>query len=292
MELRRAELAGAWYPNQKSECQRIFEGFEADAVDARAGAPLSPNRQGPLRAGIVPHAGWVFSGSIAYDVLRELAELAAPPETVALFAGHLHPRSPATLLERGACETPLGPLPVDEPLAAALAARFPALHLESPQRHSQDNSAEVVFPLIKHFFPDAHLLVLGAPPNTLSLRLADALLAAAAELSRTMVFVGSTDLTHYGPNYRFTPKGIGPEAEAWVRETNDRAFLQRALAAETTTLLDEALASHNACCPGAAAAAIHCARAAGANAGRELRYSTSADRRPASSFVGYGGVVL
>jgi AmmeMemoRadiSam system protein B len=291
MDLRRAELAGAWYPDRDHECQRLFDAFDSDAVSAP---------EGTLSAGIVPHAGWVFSGSIAYNVLRELAQRAeTPPETVVLFAGHLHPDAPASVLVSGACETPFGDLVVDEPLAAALAQRLPDLQRETPRRHSQDNSAEVVFPLIKHAFPEARALVIGAPPSATSLAVAEALLAAAAELSRTLTFVGSTDLTHYGPNYRFTPQGSGPEAERWVRETNDSAFLQRTLAAETTALIDEALANRNACCPGAAAAAIHCARAAGATEGHLLRYATSADvlmgaaaDRRATSFVGYGGVVL
>ena len=52
-----------------------------------------------------------------------------------------------------------------------------------------------------------------------------------------------------------------------------------------------ALSSHNACCPGAAAAAIAAIRRGGVERGFLVDYTTSYDRHPDSSFVGYAGVI-
>lgn len=281
--LREPELAGAWYPADRSGCERSFGRFEEEGVVAGATG---------LRAGILPHAGWVFSGSIAYNVVRELARRGRPAETLVLFAGHLPPRAKISLMASGSCWTPYGPLEVDEELARAVIAHVPGLRVEEPRRHSQDNSAEVQFPLLKRFFPEAKLLLFGAPPRVETLDLVAPLLEEADSLGRELLFFGSTDLSHYGPNYGWMPKGRGPEAERWVREVNDARFIEAALAEQGETIIARGLAEHSACCPGAAAAAIHAARRLGNASGQSLRYATSTEIRPDESFVGYAGLVF
>ncbi|MBK8480447.1 MAG: AmmeMemoRadiSam system protein B [Proteobacteria bacterium] len=280
-QLRVAELAGSWYPATPAGCQASFGRFERGAVDSQ---------RTQLVGGIVPHAGWAFSGAIAYNVVRELAAAASASETIVLFAGHLGPDAASTVMQHGQCWTPFGPLDTDEALVQQLATAAP-LRAESPLNHTQDNSAEVVFPLIKHFFPAARLVILGAPPRAATLQLADAVVEAARRLGRPIAVIASTDLTHYGPNYGWTPQGSGAGAERWVRETNDPLFLAAACEGTPLEVLQTGRLHRNACCPGAVAAAWQCAQRLGASSGERLRYATSADVRPNASFVGYAGVV-
>lgn len=280
-QTRTAELAGSWYPATPTACQASFGRFERGAVEST---------RTQLVGGVVPHAGWAFSGAIAYNVLRELAAAASAAETVVLFAGHLGPEATSTVMQHGQCWTPFGPLDTDEALVQRLSTDAP-LRAESPLDHTQDNSAEVVFPLIKHFFPAARLVILGAPPRAATLQLADAVIDAAEQLQRKIVVIGSTDLTHYGPNYGFSPQGHGAAAERWVREVNDPLFLAAACEGSPLEVLQTGRVHRNACCPGAVAAAWRCAQRLGASSGERLRYATSSDVRPDASFVGYGGIV-
>jgi hypothetical protein len=283
MTVRQADFAGSWYPRGDQECLRIFGEFE-EACHGSRGAD-------PLRGGIVPHAGWVFSGRIAYSVVRELARRAPAADTVVLFGGHLGPRSPATVMVEGEFWTPLGQIPTDAELAQAVAEK---LHLvrETPEDHTPDNTVELQAPIIRHLFPQARLVVIAAPPRADTMLLADTTVDLALALGRRMVAVGSTDLTHYGPNYGWSPRGRGPEAETWVREVNDRRFIELACQLDPTAAIEEALEHHNACCPGAAAAAIRCGHQLGAKSAELLAYATSADVRPDDSFVGYAGIVF
>ena len=280
--LRRAELAGSWYPGDRLECLDTLEAFAAEI--ASEDPPLG------LVAGIVPHAGWYYSGALAYEVIAQLAAAQPELETVVLFSGHLSPQGRASVLAEGACETPLGPIEVDAALAQAVLERAPGALRETPSRHSQDNSAELQFPLIRHCLPQARLLCCGAPPSGGSEVLAEAVLSSASALGRKLAVVGSTDLSHYGPNYRWEPQGRGAAAERWVRETNDRRFIEACVAMERERLVPLALSEHNACCAGSALAAIRCAQELGASSGALLRYCTSADRRPSTSFVGYAAI--
>ena len=283
---RRMELAGSWYPATAEECTQALEGF---ALTGRRTADKA-------RVAIAPHAGWTYSGSIANNVIAKVAG-SQNADTVILFAGHLRPQSATTLLIEGACETPLGPIPVDKPLAGALAESLKAsqaagpVALETPSTHSQDNSSEVLFPIIKHHFPECSLLVVGAAPRQDAVDLADAVIETAGHLGRNIVVIGSTDLTHYGPNFGWTPHGTGKPAVDWVRTVNDRRFIEACVAGEPSLVVERGVAEHSACCPGSAAAAIRCAQRFGCHNGQLLRYSTSADYRASPSFVGYAGIV-
>jgi hypothetical protein len=212
-------------------------------------------------------------------------------DTVVLFGGHLRPSSPTTIMDHGEFWTPFGEIPTDEELARAVCQEF-KIQRESPERHTPDNTIELQAPMIRHLLPGAKLIVVGAAPNDETLELARGIVARARELGRDLMVLGSTDLTHYGPNYGWAPKGHGEEALRWVKEDNDPRWIERACELDTRAMIDEALERQNACCPGAAAAAAECARGMGSTEGELLAYSTSADIRPDASFVGYAGIVL
>jgi AmmeMemoRadiSam system protein B len=156
-----------------------------------------------------------------------------------------------------------------------------------------DNAVELHLPFVKHFFPAAALLVLGVASGPRAVAIGRGVGERLAVAARRAVFVGSTDLTHYGPSYGLTSQGSGEAAEAWVREINDRAFLGALLAGDEQAALAHARAQRSACCPGAAAACMAAVRAyAGTIRPRLLTHYLSCDVQPADNFVGYGGMVL
>lgn len=285
MTQRMPHFAGSWYPDTRSECLRTFEEYEEQS-QARSG-------DGALVGGIVPHAGWVFSGRLAYQVVREAARARGEVDTVLLFGGHLGPSSPITIMTHGDFWTPLGPIPTDTELADAVAGELEP-QLEDPQLPQRDNTVELQAPIIKHLLPRARMVVIKAPPNPHTLRLSQVVVQEAQKLGRRLLVLGSTDLTHYGPNYGWSPRGRGVEAQQWVRAENDSRFIELALALEPEAMMHEALVSQNACCSGAAAAAVECGRQLGAAAGELLVHSLSSDspHGGGDSFVGYAAIVF
>jgi AmmeMemoRadiSam system protein B len=283
--VRRAVFAGSWYPARASECEREIRAFVE-----RGG--IRPPRLRRLVGGILPHAGWYFSGNIACNVLYFLKTAEGPPpDVLVLFGMHLSPSSPSIMMPKGAWETPFGALPVAEELAGVLAHQFP-FRLETVDRFTQDNTIELQLPFVKYFFPKATILALGVPPADASLAIGQAVVDAARQLGLTLKVIGSTDLTHYGSNYGFTRHGSGPSAVAWVKQENDRRIIEAMLDLDPKRLLAEALENQNACCPGAAATAIEAGRHLGAGEAESISYTTSHDRSPGESFVGYVGIVF
>ena len=110
--------------------------------------------------------------------------------------------------------------------------------------------------------------------------------------NKRVVVLGSTDLTHYGPNYGFAPNGHGPEAVKWVKEVNDKKFIDQALKLDGPGMLKAAQADQSACSAGGAVAAVAAAKAQGAQKAALIDYYTSYDVMPGDSFVGYAGMVL
>jgi len=284
-QLRRAVFAGSWYPARAAECEREIKEYIGGADTA------PPGRRG-LVGGILPHAGWYYSGSIACNVIYALKTAEGPaPDVVALFGMHLSPSSPNIMMPKGSWETPFGPIPVAEDLAAALVQQFP-FRLETADRFTQDNTIELQLPFIRYFFPHSRILAMGVPPTEASLAVGRAAVEAARQSGLTLKVIGSTDLTHYGSNYGFTSHGSGPSAVAWVKRENDRRVIEAMLDLDPGRVMAEALENQNACCPGAAATAIEAGRHLGASAAESLSYATSHDRSPGESFVGYVGIVF
>jgi len=283
MVARRADFAGSWYPGNRSDCEKVIEEF------AETARPC-PDNGSPRVGGIVPHAGWFFSGRTACNVVQCLRG-SEEPDTVVLFGRHLHPGSRRYIMTEGEWETPLGNLQIDGDVASRLTLEF-EFTVETATRYEQDNTIELQLPFIRYFFPRARIVPVGVPPDPESLEVGRRVVDIAVSMGRRLLVVGSTDLTHYGMNYGFSPKGSGEGAVDWVKKENDRRVIDRMLAMDAQGVLSEAMKSRNACCAGAAAAAIEAAGRMGASEGVELEYFTSYDIRPDTSFVGYVGVLF
>lgn len=272
-----------WYPSDPDGCQEMIRDFTRRAEERALPTPLAG------RAGIVPHAGWVFSGRLAALTLSTLARGLPELETLVLLGGHLGPRSKPWILTSGRWPTPMGDVALDAELARAIAeqAGLPSL---SPDEYEPDNTIELQMPLIRALLPAVRVVPAGIPATPDAPRVGEIVVQAAADLGRRTAVVGSTDLTHYGPNYAFEPMGSGEDALRWVREQNDRRATELMTALDAETLLAEAPERRFCCCPGAASATLSAARAAGARAAHLLEAATSYDTRPDASFVGYASV--
>jgi AmmeMemoRadiSam system protein B len=283
MNIRKAILAGSWYPGSASGCEKEIKAFLKDHSQKTTSERV-------FTGGISPHAGWYFSGSIACNVIRCLID-EHPPDVFVVFGMHLHTGSPSYIMTDGGWETPFGVIEIETTLASALTEKF-SFQIETANNFTQDNTIELQLPFIKYFFENAKLVPIGVPPTPHSLEIGKAVADISKHLGLRIKIVGSTDLTHYGPNYGLVKKGTGPKALDWVRNENDRKVIDAMLDMDPRSVINEALASHNACCSGAAATAIAAAKELGAGKAETIAYSTSYDKSPGDSFVGYVGIVF
>lgn len=290
MSTRKPVVAGQFYPGDREEClAQVRACLEAEALPAEVPASIV--------AGIVPHAGWTFSGSVAALAFRAIAECGRAVETFVMCGtahGYFGPQAADDESEAWAC--PLGEVAVDLALREKLVRRG-AVAVDAAA-HRGEHSIEVQIPFLVHLFPGAKILPLTVPPTHGALSLGESLAEIVTESGQEAVIIGSTDLTHYGPRYGFTPMGAGSEGLHWAKEVNDRAFIDWALELDSERLLAGAIENGNACGPGAAAATIGAARRLGAQRGTLLAHTHSNDvlRRTMGSAsrdsVGYAALVF
>ena len=280
-----------WYPLGRDACIRAIEAMKV--APAPADMPERPV------AGVVPHAGWVFSGATALSVVKAIASRRQPKTFVLFGPSHrLHLRSGA-VFSVGAWKTPLGAAQVDERLASEILSRAGPLAVDDPNPHLPEHSLEIQVPFIQYAVPGAKIVPILVPPSRETVDLGRIVGQAILSLNADAVCLGSSDLTHYGSNYGFTPVGVGPAALQWVRDENDRGMMDVMVRLDAEAVVPTAQEHMNACGAGAIAATMAAARELGATRGCIIQYTTSYDvmretmgRTDYQAAVGYGGVVF
>ena len=280
MSTRKRSLPRGWYPVDAKDCKREIESFMEG---------WSPPRDIPTLGlgGIVPHAGWYFSGKLTARVFHTLKSQ-RKVELVVLYGGHMGSGDLPRVITEESWETPFGDMKIHRDFVETL---MKGMDMKKESSSSGDNTIEVQLAMVKHFFPEAELVAVRSPHSSKAIDLGKKVAEIAKEKGISILAIGSTDLTHYGPNYGFVTKGIGPQSVGWVKNENDLGLIKAALKMDAGGVLAHAEEHDSACSAGAAAAALTTCKAMGAEKGVLLDYYTSHDIMPDASFVGYAGIV-
>ena len=154
----RCSGAGKWFPDDPRELRTTIEKY-LDAAEA-------PEIQGQLRAIVVPHAGYQYSGATAahaYKLLqgREIRRV------IILAFSHSTRISGASVLDVDAYETPLGSVAVDREAVAALLENedFKTVQAAHRTEHSDENQLPFLQCVLGEDFKIVSILV-GPGPMT------------------------------------------------------------------------------------------------------------------------------
>ncbi|MGD0319546.1 MAG: AmmeMemoRadiSam system protein B [Nitrososphaerales archaeon] len=263
MKLRRAAVAGSFYPSTRSDLSSMLNSCYLH--------PLGPGRVPPAPPGdasivavVSPHAGYEYSGPVAAHSYLHVSSLRAPDLIVIVAPNHYGVGSGVATFKEGEWETPLGRMRVDEEAASEL-VRDSGIVSFDPEAHRMEHSLEVQLPFLQQIYGDS------IPILPISLLFQD------LETARTVgesvvkvvkgkraVLVASSDLTHYEP-------------VAKARE-KDGALIDQVKKLDLDTFystLDRLRVT--ACGFGAIATVMAASRALGLERGELLKYATSGD---------------
>lgn len=186
--VRPTAVAGTFYPDDPARLRERVRSY----LDALS---FDPHEVDPIKAVVVPHAGYIYSGPIAASAYARLAARTHRVERVVLL-GPVH-RVPVRGLALPGCDafaTPLGDVPIDAAAVAAI-ADLPQVVRSAPA-HALEHSLEVQLPFL--------IEALGAF-TLLPLAVGDATPAQVAEVlerawggPETLIVI-SSDLSHYRP---------------------------------------------------------------------------------------------
>ncbi|HEX4450080.1 MAG TPA: AmmeMemoRadiSam system protein B [Kofleriaceae bacterium] len=178
MVVRRAAVAGSFYPASKTELSRLLDRLLAEAKPGP-----------PPKVLVTPHAGYAYSGPVAASAF---ARVTTPIERVVLI-GPAHRVFVRGMVSPGAdrLATPLGEVVVD--LEALARVPYITAHADV---HAQEHSLEVELPFIQKVAPDARVVPIAVShANASDVGLAIEALWGGPET----LIVLSSDLSHYHP---------------------------------------------------------------------------------------------
>jgi len=274
MQIRDYSLPAGWFPREKADVGAFLSEFDIS------------DRKKTASAAIAPHAGWYYSGRTAALAVSSLSPNA---QTIVVIGGHLQSGSPPLFAMEDAVKTPFGAMEIDLDLRSMLVNK-----LSGKEDRYRDNTVEVLLPMVHYFFPDAKLIWMRLGEDIDSFEKGKIISQTAAQLNININVLASTDLTHYGVNYGFMPKGSGEKALTWMRGVNDAAFIKAVESGSAQEVLCRAQKDSSSCSAGAVLGAMGYAGAEGLKPARLLEYSTSADVNPdggiPDSFVGYAAL--
>jgi MEMO1 family protein len=267
--IRPPAVAGRFYPDDPERLRAAVDSYLVTGVE---------EKKIRARACLVPHAGYVYSGSVAGEVYRRL-EI---PARVILIGPRHYPRgAPLAILSEGGWQTPLGTAPIDELLAGKIVRAFPLLR-EDAAAHSAEHSLEVQLPFLQRLAPSfAFVPIVIGPANWEPLEaLGHALASVIAAEREPVLLIASSDMNHY-------------ESDA-VTRVKDRKAIDQLLALDPRKLFDAVRDENISMCGYAAAVAVSIAACdLGATGAELVRYATSGEvNGDLLEVVGYAGMII
>jgi AmmeMemoRadiSam system protein B len=226
--VRPSALAGSWYPRDADTLAGTV-----DALLAAAAAQPEPPA-GRLRALVVPHAGYAYSGAVAAAAFAQVRG-AAYRRVVLLAPAHRREFAGLSIAAVDAYETPLGRVPVAADAVAGL--RESSLVRADPGAHVREHAIEIELPFLQRALAPGWWLVpilVGRLDGDDYLRAADALRPV---LDEGTLLVVSSDFTHYGLSFGYVPFAPDTDVGERIRVLDDGA-IERIMALDAAGLLD------------------------------------------------------
>jgi MEMO1 family protein len=266
-ELRRAAVAGQWYPGERMRL--------AEAVDAHVAAADLEGLAAHPRALVAPHAGLMYSGPVAAYAYK-LAQRSHYAAVVLVGPSHFVPFRGVSIWPRGAWDTPLGAIAVDDALASAISAQSADI-VDHRAAHGREHSLEMQLPFVAHLLPGVPIvpMVMGHQTRDTAMALGAALARALAAHEGDVLLVASSDLSHY--------------EDAATAAQLDAVVTRHVDALDPGGLMDALERNpHHACGGGPMVAVLQASRLLGATHAKVLHYADSGDvSGDKSSVVGY-----
>ncbi len=189
-DIRKPVYAGSFYPDTPEELTAIIKQFVNQVTPIHVDRPPHSS----LRALIIPHAGYLYSGWTASHISLVLKKnqfrrviVMGPDHRIGFKGG--------AISDVSAYETPLGRIPMNED--AVRLCQKKSLFRAIPVSDRVEHSVEVVLPYLQYFLKKFEIIpaVLGQ-----GMDLAEKVTAAFDPLlDQTTLLVASSDLSHYLP---------------------------------------------------------------------------------------------
>src|SRR2546426_10686992 len=228
---------------------------------------------------VVPHAGYMYSGHVAGAVY---ARVDLPQRNIVLCPNHTGLGTPLSIMKKGAWQTPLGDMQIDEELCEALMNADPYLQ-DDISAHRFEHALEVQLPFMQYLGGSSIRFVpitIGTGTLERLEELGRAMAEVVHEMKTAALIIASSDMNHY-------------ESDAITR-VKDRKAIDQVLAMDPEGLYQVVHREKISMCGyGPAVAMLTAAKQLGATKAELVKYATSGDvSLDFDHVVGYAGMIV
>lgn len=269
INIRKPVVAGKFYPSGAKELKAMISSFADQSAQKR-----------DCFGCILPHAGYIYSGKVA---ALTISGIKIKDTVVLLGPNHTGQGATFSIMPKGAWQTPLGNVEIDSWLAGLFLEKSRYLEADS-LAHLDEHSLEVELPMLQYFRNDFKIVPIAIKTDDLSKlnNVGQELASVIIEnnLRSSVMFVASSDLTHYQP-----------QESAQIK---DRLAIEAILGLDEQMLKAVVEESEISMCGFAPIVIlIKVAKLLGAKKGQLIKYQTSGDvSGDKSSVVGYAGITI
>src|SRR5439155_26269899 len=184
-DIRQPAVAGRFYPADPQELSRLVD----QSLPKKTASPKA------CPAVMVPHAGLIYSGSIA---AQTLARVKFPKTAIIIGPKHTPLGVEWAVAPHGTWSIPGAALASDPDLARQLCQAIPGLQMDAAA-HSQEHGIEVELPFIARLAPQTKVVGITIGGGNLQRcgEFADGLAKVIAALDEPPLLIISSDMNHY-----------------------------------------------------------------------------------------------
>nr|WP_321405316.1 AmmeMemoRadiSam system protein B [uncultured Carboxylicivirga sp.] len=212
IDIRRASVSGMFYSDNAVELRNSVDSLLQEVNNVLTHDEV-------LRAVIVPHAGYVYSGEVAASAYVQINPDAKYKRIILIGSSHYHRFKGVSVCLKEAYETPLGLVEVDVDLANQLIKNCKYLRY-LPEAHEKEHCLEVQLPFLQRRLNNKFKIlpiIVGADDEEVIEEVANVLKYL---FSNDNLFIISTDFSHY-PDYDDAVRIDSVTTEAILKNSPD-----------------------------------------------------------------------
>lgn len=246
--------------------------------------------------GIVPHAGWFYSGKVAGIVYGSISKV----DTIIFTAtNHTGEGPPSSLFPAGLWQTPFGEIQVDSDFSERLLKTSKTLQTDV-QAHIYEHAIEVQLPFLSALYPEAKIVPIEMRDYRIETcrEIGHSIAKVIEQMTKKFpnkkyAVIASSDMSHCGKRYgQIPPQNMTPNRFA---KEQDQVAIEQILKLNSEKLLKVVKENKITMCgSGPAATVIETAGKLGIQKTKLLDYKTSADvsGEDTDLAVGYAGILI
>ncbi len=214
MVLRKAAVAGSFYPRFKPDLIRIIESSFLDN-EFGPGALFENSREESrtILGGICPHAGYTYSGCCAAHTYLNIFKEKTPDTVIVLGTDHVG-LGKIALLKEGEWETPLGNLEIDSEITEMILKKTKNIIADDSAfigyPFGREHNIEVQLPFIKYCSKNKLVKIVPIKISKYDFELLEKISEQLANViqssSKDIIMIASSDMTHKQPKNMMNPQ--------------------------------------------------------------------------------------